>query len=87
MHLGGHLLVISPLTATRWVPSREAIKSKCKELRERWMEDLKLQREQEDEEETEKKAASLKRSEQEEEQEKKKKVKKDMETIQTSISL
>ena len=51
------------------------------------MEDLKLQREQKDKEEAEKKAASLKRLEQEEEQEKKKKVKKDIETIQTSISL
>ena len=60
---------------------------KCKELRERWMEDLKLQREQKDKEEVEKKAASLKKLEQEEEQEKKKNVKKDIETIQASISL
>ena len=60
---------------------------KCKESRERWIEDLKLQREQKDKEEAEKKAASLKRLEQEEEQEKKKKVKNDIETIQTSISV
>ena len=64
-----------------------AMMRKCKELRERWMQDLKLQREQKDKEEAEIKAASLKRLEQEEEQEKKKKVKKDIETIQTSISL
>ena len=42
--------------------------------------------EQKDKEEAVKKSASLKRLEQEEEQEKKKKVKKDIETIQTSIS-
>ena len=69
------------------VEGTRAIMTKCKESRERWMEDLKLQHEQKDKEEAEKKAASLKRLEQEEEQEKKKKVKKDIETIQTSISL